>query len=390
VIDRHADGHRVSTDGTRWSPPADSAAPLIGSSGPRRDIGSSCGFTPRGAASSDVGVGIGFYYTCDQFGFRRQPFAVRQTIGFGYSTGPGGINGSYQIQVRPIESNLLFGVRLYGTSAEWTRFFGYGNNTSLTQDGIPHSINYFQVRENRFQIYPSVMVPLAQGLTLQLGPELRYWDTGHTSGTLFALAQPYGAGPFGTIDGRGELRYDSRDAVGLPTKGWLIDVVGRGVPGVWDAQSTYGSVRGQAATYLTPSGLPGQPTLALRVGGMKVWGDAPYQDMAHIGATQSADDPFTVRGFYPDRFTGDAAVWENTQVYFTIAHPKILIPSDVGLLLLNDVGRVFYPGENSSQWHDAYGGGAFVSVFRRAVSLVAVAAHSSERTLFYLGAGTGF
>jgi outer membrane protein assembly factor BamA len=288
-----------------------------------------------------------------------------------------------------MESNTIWSLRLSGTSAEWSRYFGLGNNTSLDIGGVPHSINFFQVRENRFTIFPSVTVPLAQGLTLQVGPQLRYWDTGHTFGTLFAEAHPYGAGPFGTIGGRTDLRYDTRDALGLPTKGVFIDVAGRAVPAVWDAQSAYGSVRAQASTYLTPAGVPLQPTLALRVGGMKVWGTAPYQDLAHIGATQDADDPYTVRGFYPDRFTGDASAWGNAQLSFIIAHPKILVPTDLGLVALNDVGRVFQPGEHSSDWHDGYGGGFFVGLFRRSITVTAIAVHSSERTFYFIGAGTG-
>jgi hypothetical protein len=386
---RIIDGHHVSEDDTRWTATLlPVQTPAVHGTLPR-DFGSSCGVTPRGGASSDVGVGIGVYYTCDQYGFRRQPYAIRQTFGLGYLTGPGGINGSYQIQVRPVESNVIWGLRLAGVSAEWTRFFGFGNNTSMDVGGVRRSINYFQVRENRFSAFPSVTLPVAQSLTLQAGPLLRYWDTGHTAGTLFAVDRPYGAGPTGTIAGQADLRYDTRDAIGLPTQGVLIDVVGRGVPGAWDAQSAYGSIRAQASTYLTPPAWPLQPTLALRVGGMKVWGNAPYQDLAHIGATQNADDPFTVRGFYPDRFTGDAAAWGNAELSLIIAHPNILVPSDVGLLALNDVGRVFLPGENGTQWHDSYGGGFFVSVFRRSITISALAAHSSEVTLFYIGAGLG-
>jgi hypothetical protein len=254
---------------------------------------------------------------------------------------------------------------------------------------VTRSINYFQVRESRFTAYPSVTLPLAQGLTWQIGPQLRYWDTGHTFHTLFGDTHPYGADPFGTIGGLTDLRYDTRDALGLPTKGVLIDVVGRAVPAVWDAQSAYGSVRAQASTYLTPAGVPLQPTLALRAGGMKVWGTAPYQDMAHIGATANFEDPYTVRGFYPDRFTGDASVWGNAQLSFIFAHPKLLVPTDLGMVLLNDVGRVFLAGEHSSTWHDGYGGGLFVGLFHRSITVTAIGVHSNERTFFYIGAGTG-
>jgi hypothetical protein len=383
---RLIDGHHVSEDDTRWT-----VRPLASGALPR-DAGSSCGIQPLGSASSDVGFALGLSYICDQLGFRRQPFALRQVFTVGYITGTGGVAGSYQIQLRPVASNTIWALRVSGTSAEWTRFFGFGNNTTLSPGPgfVPRSINYFQVRESRYTLFPSVTVPLAPDLTVQAGPFLRYWATGHTKGTIFALDQPYGAGPFGNIGGLADLRYDTRDSHGLPTKGVVLDLVGRAVPSVWDSQHGYGSARAQATTYLTSDAVPLTPTLALRVGGMKVWGDAPFQDMAHIGAAGSnPDDPGTVRGFNADRFTGDAAAWGNAQLSFIIAHPKLLIPSDLGLMALNDVGRVFIAGEHSSNWHDAYGGGLFLSIFRRTITVTGLVAHSSERTLFYVGAGTG-
>jgi outer membrane protein assembly factor BamA len=234
-----------------------------------------------------------------------------------------------------------------------------------------------------------VTVPLAPALTVQVGPFLRYWDTGHTAGTLFAVDHPYGAGPFGNLGGLADVRYDTRNVGGLPTKGVLLEVIGRGVPAIWDAQDAYSSVRAQGTAYLTPSGVPLSPTLALRAGGMKVWGTAPYQDMAHIGSFANTDDPFTVRGFYPDRFTGDAAVWGNAQLSFIVAHPKIIVPTDLGLLVLDDVGRVFLNGAPSGRWHDAYGGGVSLGLFHGAIAGTAIVARSSERTFFYIGGRTG-
>jgi hypothetical protein len=82
-------------------------------------------------------------------------------------------------------------------------------------------------------------------------------------------------------------------------------------------------------------------------------------------------------------------VWGNAQLSFIIAHPKLLVPTDLGLVALNDVGRVFFPGEHSSNWHDGYGGGLFVGLFRRTVTVTAVAVHSQERTFFYFGTAAG-
>ena len=241
-------------------------------------------------------------------------------------------------------------------------------------------------------LYPAVTLALAPDLSLTVGPQLRYWDADHTPGTTnyIALTQPYGVGSFGTISALASARYDTRDAVAFPTRGWLFELSGRGVPEMWSAKESYGTGRAQATTYLTSDAIPLTPTLALRAGGMKVWGNAPYQDMAHIGARGGVDDPFTVRGFFPDRFTGTAAAWGTVQLSAVLFHPKLLLPSNVGVLFLNDIGRVFYPNDQTGGgWHDGYGGGFFLSTLNGAFSFSAAAAHSSERTLFYFGVGTG-
>jgi outer membrane protein assembly factor BamA len=357
---------------------------------------------PGLAGSSDIGFVVGISAVCTKYGFRQEPWAFRQSLLVGYATLPGGGVADYLVQYRPTESQTVWSLRATGVSAQFTQFFGYGNGTSVdVRDPIsnqvnPRSLDFFQVRESRAALYPAVTIPLADHLTWTVGPQLRYWDADHTPGTTnyIAMTQPYGVGAFGTISGLTSLRYDTRDAVALPTRGLLIDVTGRGVPGIWsaDSEGAYGSVRGQATTYLTSDAVPLTPTLALRAGGMKVWGNAPFQDMAHVGSRGGIDDPFTVRGFYPDRFTGDAAVWGTAQLSAVLFHPKILLPSNVGLFLSNDVGRVFYPGVggvSSGTWHDGYGGGFFVSTLHNAFSFSAGAAHSSEWTLFYFGVGTG-
>lgn len=36
-----------------------------------------------------------------------------------------------------------------------------------------------------------------------------------------------------------------------------------------------------------------------------------------------------------------------------------VLPGTLGLMLFNDVGRVWQPGEVSGRWHDGYGGGLY-------------------------------
>jgi hypothetical protein len=68
----------------------------------------------------------------------------------------------------------------------------------------------------------------------------------------------------------------------------------------------------------------------------------------------------------------------------------LVVPTDVGIFGLADVGRVFLEGESSDTWHSAFGGGVWLGFLSRANTLSAAIAKSKERTRLYLQAGFGF
>ena len=70
--------------------------------------------------------------------------------------------------------------------------------------------------------------------------------------------------------------------MGYPRTGALLRVRGQVWPKAWDVKETFESLDGSAAAYLTPPG-KGAPTLALRVGGKKVFGNYPYFEAAYLG-----------------------------------------------------------------------------------------------------------
>ncbi len=87
-----------------------------------------------------------------------------------------------------------------------------------------------------------------------------------------------------------------------------MQAAGSYYPSAWDVDSgAFGEVHGQVAVYLTAS-MPLEPTLALRVGGKKVWGAFPFQEAAFIGGRS------TVRGFQEQRFAGDGSLYGNAEL----------------------------------------------------------------------------
>ncbi len=142
-------------------------------------------------------------------------------------------------------------------------------------------------------------------------------------------------------------------------------------------------MHGEVATYLTAP-MPLQPTLALRVGGKKVWGTFPFHEAAFIGGES------TVRGFHEQRFAGDASLYGNAELRLFLSKFFVLLPGEFGVFGLGDVGRVYLDGETSDKWHRAFGGGIWFAYLNRRNTLSVAIADSDERTGVYVRAGFMF
>jgi len=213
---------------------------------------------------------------------------------------------------------------------------------------------------------------------------VRYADTRETPGRIVADAPPYGAGNFGQAGLRAELRFDGRDVPGRPTRGARFSAGGAWYPALWDVDSAFSEVHAEIATYLTAAGVPLRPTLALRAGGKHVWGPYPFHEAAFLG------DGRTVRLGRQNRYGGDAAAWGNAELRLRLGSVFVLLPGDIGVFGLGDVGRVFLADESSTVWHGAVGGGLWLSMLRPDNVFTIAAVSSAERTGVYFRAGFAY
>jgi hypothetical protein len=143
-------------------------------------------------------------------------------------------------------------------------------------------------------------------------------------------------------------------------------------------------VHGEAATYLTARSIALEPTLALRVGGKRVWGRFPYQQAAYIGGNS------TVRLGRENRYAGDASVYAGAELRLFLTKFYLFVPGRFGVFGLGDVGRVYLEGESSDLWHAAGGGGVWASFLDPANTISLALSRSAERTGVYFRVGFGF
>ncbi len=346
---------------------------------PERDWGKRWTASTSLSLGPDIGLLIGGGRTLTVYGFRKDPFASRHQFRAAFATGPKSYRLDYRGEFRRENSGTYADILVRASGIDVISFSGFGN-----ENPAPGNNEFYRVTQDAFGLQPSLVFAVGRRATVRLGPILKYVSTDERPDRfLSSVGNLYGTGNFGQVGGGLTVRYDTRDRAFFARSGVLFEVGGNGYPAIWDVDSAFGEVHGEAATYLSIKA-PLDPTLAIRIGGKKLWGRYPFFEAAFIGGAS------TVRLGRVNRYAGDASAYGSTELRLSVARVKLILPADFGVFGLADVGRVFLAGESSDTWHAAGGGGLWLSYLERSYTLALAIARSDERTGIYLQAGFGF
>jgi len=366
-------GPGAKVDEAEFEEPFDPAATTH--QAPFRDWGARWLPVPAISVDPDRGLFLGMGAIRTGYGFRSYPYHTKLT----FSVGTGSeVERLFRSEVAfdfPVHGQRWRATaHLFVSGAEANRFYGFGNETQSGSDP-----DVFEAERRELLAELPVEYHVSEELALSFGPQYRRFEPVESDGTVVGELQPYGFGSFNEVGVVGALDLDARDRPVQTTSGLAARVEGRYFPAALDVEEQFGAVRAWAAGFLTVPGRAG-PTLALRLGGEKVWGRAPFQEAAYIGGRN------TLRGFRNQRFAGDGSVYVNSELRLKLARVLVLLPGDVGVYALGDAGRVFLQGESSNRWHSAIGGGAWFTIMDVFNLNFSVAA-SSEDTFFYFESG---
>ena len=383
------------------------------------DWGKEAYIFPSFMVNPDLGMFVRVYNNRQYFGYRKAPYASRHAFNIGLATN--GLTpfvsytGNFRHALRDFDARLHFKY----SGIQMIRFNGFGNNTQ-----IPESSEFYKVEQSHFVFAPSLNFqkrshdagaftlreePDEEGsdspkksnrwvFTFRLGPIVKYSHTpldANADTFVGSLADPvYGMESFGQAGVASDIKYDMRDNPAYPTSGFLVEATGTAYPGAWSVESTFGSIDGKVHTYLTAP-IRTRPTLALRVGGKKVWGDFPFHESAFLGgpgfAGVGTSDSF-LRGFRKNRFAGDTSLYGNAELRLVLMPVLLLVPGELGAFITADAGRVFYAEdpEDADKWHRSIGGGLWLSFLQRRQTVSVAIINGDDLTGVYLRAGFMF
>jgi hypothetical protein len=362
-------GPGTKTDDRPYTPPVDA------NGNPERDWGTATGVFPWVRAGDELGVLVGGELKRTQYGFRKHPYSHRHGLRLGYSTRLSSARAEYEYDSLRIDGKSRFYVLARATALELLHFHGFGNETE-----VPEPESFYDVKQPQYSLFPSYRFDLTS-VDVTVGPVVKYATTRLGTPSLIAEQRPYGVGDFGQVGARARIVLDRRDHPRFPRHGAFVTTEGTFYPKAWSVDDHFGEVHGEAAFYATGAIPVLEPTLALRVGGKKVFGRYPFFEAAYVGG------PETVRGLFRQRYAGDASLYGNAELRFEVLEFRGALPSRIGLLGLVDTGRVYLEGESSRRWHTAVGGGLWMSVIGPENTVSLSVAWSEGRVGVYVQGG---
>lgn len=359
----------------------------------RRDWGSTTYTTPWFGAGPDIGFFGGLGWTKEIFGFRKRPFAAQHTLRLGFSSATLRPKFEYLGVVHRENRDSLFRMRAFVSGIETLNFYGIGNETEEPDDD-----DFRRARRNAVELAAWFVQPLGERAELSTGPVARFSGTqdDDEGDRLVSVLRPYGVERTVQVGWRAGLRFNRRERVrvldlketddperfGWPAlgAGLTFDLDAEYYPELFDLREDY--LRA-SATATASTRLWSGPALAFRVGGERIWGEAPYYDLAILGEDQ-------ILGLASDRFTGDSSLYGNVLVAAPVGPLHLIVPGHWGLLARAGLGRVWVGGEDSSTWHWGAGGGVWWAPWDFTTAVRISIATSDEGVRGYLRLGFDF
>ncbi len=157
------------------------------------------------------------------------------------------------------------------------------------------------------------------------------------------------------------LNHDSRDNTIFPSRGIYWEARNQFYYGLSGSGNIFDRLTGEISLYTRPWKSAGH-VAAFRIGGAVNTGDYEFFQANSLGSI------YNLRGFPYNRYSGYASFYQNSELRIKLSRVRSYITRGYfGLILFNDLGRVWQKGEVSQKWHHGYGGGLWVSPYEMAI-----------------------
>lgn len=333
----------------------------------------------------DDGLFLGGGVNLRTYGFRKSPAAADQSLLANYAVATGAFNFRYRGMFYQLFGRATdLAVRLDYQGPQYVlNYFGQGNETPYARP-----IDYYRVRFNSFSAAVALSRRFGQHVRYGIGPQYRWLKLQENTERFISSEEAQNSDRYATeakmLAGEAFFNVEAINDPRIPTRGFNFMNSLRYTAGLNHENSDFLQLQSDFSIFISPNSTGFKPTIALRFGGQRNWGNYLFFQSATLGSRTN------LRGFRNDRFAGHASLYQNTELRVPISPVQnYAFTGSWGLYGFIDHGRVWAKGEDSSKWHRGYGPGLYLNLYQLFV-LTGSAAFSDEGPYFLLNAGFFF
>jgi len=237
-------------------------------------------------------------------------------------------------------------------------FYGLGNNTEKISDDK----KYYRVRYQYVWLNPMLKQTVSNNFSYSFGVFYQYFKVTDTADRFIGEIYPQLLDsssylPHNYVGLNAMYTLDTRNNKVLPNRGIFWETEALGFYSIREEGRNFVKLRSDLSFYLSFRKDP-RVVFAFRFGGAVNIGDYEFYHANTLGGKTN------LRGFRSNRFAGDHSFYQNTEVRIKLLNIKSYVfNGQTGILIYNDIGRVWLNREDSKRWHDGYGIGLWLSPF---------------------------
>lgn len=339
----------------------------------------------------DDGVFLGPEFLFIKQGFRKEPYSQRHYFMASRALQTESMHFIYNADFIKVFRNTDILIRTdIRAPINVTNFFGLGNNTEFNKE-LPNKTWYYRARYNISNMSVYLRRQLQSWMRINFGPSYQTFnlDSAENAGRFVTsgmanidLNTVYNKKRYLGADLR--LDINSKNNVNIPTRGFMLDLGVRPLFGLNGISNTVTQVNMDMRVFMSLA-TNTRLVLATRLGWGANYGKFEFPQAMYLGQTEN------LRGFRKQRFAGKSMLFNNTELRVRLFDfNTYLFPGSFGMLVFNDIGRVWVDGEESSRWHDGYGAGIWLAPVKRFVMAATLAYSKEEKNMIRVTFGFQF